>query len=342
MSELPGDPFVVHRNETETVHLHMGQSAELRKMDLELPGEQPLWVERSTLPDGPTRPALVLIHGFAQNRFSWDTKIRSMSGWLAAQGWDVWNLELRGHGRSRRRGGAVATTFADYPDDLLRLADAMPNQAFWVGHSLGASVAYAAVANRPESPPTRGVIGIAGLYRFGQAGWILPFVSRVTRKIPVNLNLGDIQVHTGLSGRIMSRLFPFVDMAAYGMPIAGWWPGSVEPELAKERMRRGFDYIPVRVWQEMASWVEADMVPWDDGWRTATVPCLIMLGDRDSMLYPKEGQAAFDRAGGTDKELRIFDDQDGLTHWGHLDIVLGKKAPDYVWKALHDWMDHRQ
>ena len=341
MSALPGDPFVVHRNETKTVHLHMGECVELRKMDIELPGEQPLWVERTTLPAGATRATLVLIHGFAQNRFSWDTEIRSMSGWLAAQGWDVWNLELRGHGRSRRRGGAVATTFDNYPDDLLRLADAMPHRAFWVGHSLGASVAYAAVAKRPENPPTRGVVGIAGLYRFGQAGWILPFVSRVTRKIPVNLNVGDVQVHTGLSGQILSRLFPLMDMAAYGMPIAGWWPGSVEPELAKERMRRGFDYIPVRVWQEMASWVEADMVPWDSGWRAARVPCFIMLGDRDSMLYPDEGQAAFHRAGGTDKELRIFDDQDGLTHWGHLDIVLGKKAPEHVWPALHDWLAHR-
>jgi len=157
----------------------------------------------------------------------------------------------------------------------------------------------------------------------------------------VALNLGDIQVHTGLSGRIMARLFPVVDMAAYGMPIAGWWPGSVEPELAKERMRRGFDYIPVRVWQEMASWVEADNVPWDDGWRAAKTPCLIILGDRDSMLYPEEGQAAYDRAGTEDKTLRIFDDRDGLTHWGHLDIVLGKRAPEFVWPAMHQWLAER-
>ena len=59
------------------------------------------------------------------------------------------------------------------------------------------------------------------------------------------------------------------------------------------------------------------------------------------MLYPDEGKAAFDRAGGQDKELRIFDDKDGLTHWGHLDIVLGKKAPDHVWTAVHSWLEKR-
>ena len=169
-------------------------------------------------------------------------------------------------------------------------------------------------------------MGIGGLYRFGQAGWLIPGIVRATRKLPGNLNVGDIQVHTGLSGRILARMFPFVDMAAYGMPIAGWWPGSVEPELAKERMKRGFDYIPVRVWQEMASWAAADDVPWDTGWQEARVPNLIILGDCDSMLFPSEGQAAYDRSGAEDKTLKVLDDKDGLTHWGHLDIVLGKSS----------------
>jgi len=135
MSDPVSDNFVVHRDEVESIHIHMGEHAELRRFDLELPGEQPLWVDRTTLPDGPTLPPIVLIHGFAQNRFSWDTKIRSLSGWLATKGWDVWNLELRGHGRSRRRGGTIATTFSDYPDDLIALPKQCPNGLFgWVIH----------------------------------------------------------------------------------------------------------------------------------------------------------------------------------------------------------------
>jgi hypothetical protein len=66
-----------------------------------------------------------------------------------------------------------------------------------------------------------------------------------------------------------------------------------------------------------------------------------MVGDRDSMLFPQEGKAAFDRSGSEDKTLKVLDDSDGFTHWGHLDIVLGKKAPDHVWSAIHDWMDRR-
>ena len=341
MKDRVSDPFIVHQDDIESVHLHAGEHVNLRIQDIELPGEQPLRIERTTHPNGSTKASVVLVHGFAQNRFSWHTQTRSMAGWLANHGWDVWNLELRGHGRSRRLSNSKATTFSDYPADLNRLADAMGEPAFWIGHSLGASVAYAAVAAHTVKPRCKGVVGLGGLYRFGQAGWLLPTIVRITRRLPDSLDVGDVQVHTGISGRVLARLFPLVDLAAYGMPIAGWWPGSVESELAQERMRKGFDYIPVRVWQEMARWSEADDVPWDTGWRQADTPCLIMLGDRDSMLFPEEGKAAFERSGSQDKTLKVLDDRDGLTHWGHLDIVLGKKAPDHVWPAINDWMAQR-
>ena len=40
-------------------------------------------------------------------------------------------------------------------------------------------------------------------------------------------------------------------------------------------------------------------------------------------------------------EIIIFDDYHHETHWGHLDIILGKKAPTHVWPYLHDWMNSR-
>ena len=66
-----------------------------------------------------------------------------------------------------------------------------------------------------------------------------------------------------------------------------------------------------------------------------------MLGDRDSMLFPEEGTAAYERSGSKDRTLKILDDRDGLTHWGHLDIVLGKQAPVHVWTFIHQWMAER-
>jgi hypothetical protein len=59
------------------------------------------------------------------------------------------------------------------------------------------------------------------------------------------------------------------------------------------------------------------------------------------MLFPEEGRAAYDRSGATDRSFKLFDIDQGDTHWGHLDMVLGKSAPKYVWPTIHSWMADR-
>lgn len=64
---------------------------------------QPCCAERPGTAAAEAYP-LVLIHGLASNRFTFDlAPDLSLAKFLAAQGWDVWNVELRGtvrmHGR---------------------------------------------------------------------------------------------------------------------------------------------------------------------------------------------------------------------------------------------------
>ncbi len=339
MSERETAP-IVHSSEVESVRVHGDHHIEVRREVVELPGNNPLYAVRSQLPGGAQRsPPVVLIHGFAQNRYSWHTQTRSMSAWLAERGWDVWNLELRGHGRSRE--GGPTQQFSDYVEDILRVQSLLPEPGFWVGHSLGACVAYAGAAAASGAGSPRGVVGIGGVYRFGRSGPLLPALCRLTHRVPKRSSFGRIQVHTRLTGRVLSRLFPLMDSAAYWAPMSGWWPGSVERELAAERMSHGFDWIPVKIWEEMATWAATDSVPWDAAWRTTNVPVFVVLGDKDSMQYPDDGRAAYDRSGSEDRTLRVFNDWDDGQHFGHLDLVLGCHAPDHVWPAVETWMGER-
>ena len=51
---------------------------------------------------GPGEP-VVLCHGISSNARFWDlAPDRSLADWLVAQGYDVWNLDLRGHGLAER------------------------------------------------------------------------------------------------------------------------------------------------------------------------------------------------------------------------------------------------
>src|SRR5262245_26903572 len=58
-------------------------------------------VRKRRVGNEPTKGAVILIHGFAQNRYTWHTSHRSFSAYLADEGFDVFVAELRGHGRSR-------------------------------------------------------------------------------------------------------------------------------------------------------------------------------------------------------------------------------------------------
>jgi hypothetical protein len=100
-------------------------------------GDIPISAVRSYETIGTTKPPVVLIHGFAQNRYTWECTHRSASAYFASLGFDVWNIELRWHGLSRMEGQIGAETFDDYVTDLKNIARALPDSAFWIGHSLG-------------------------------------------------------------------------------------------------------------------------------------------------------------------------------------------------------------
>ena len=83
---------------------HDGASVRLRKERLLL--DDRIAIVRKRLP-GSAGPRVVLVHGFAQNRYSWHLSRRSLSAWLAGEGFDVLNLELPGHGNSRSPAGSA-------------------------------------------------------------------------------------------------------------------------------------------------------------------------------------------------------------------------------------------
>ena len=69
--------------------------------------------KRSARLDG-TRAPVLLVHGFGQNRYSWHLPARSFANHLARAGFDVFNLDLRGHGRSRDHGSQRCRGVEDY------------------------------------------------------------------------------------------------------------------------------------------------------------------------------------------------------------------------------------
>ena len=309
----------------------------LRKEVLRLNSVPPLALVKKTLVGGATKPPVVFVHGFAQNRYSWHASRRSFTAYLAAEGFETYNLELRGHGRSREFGGFGAQRFEDYIHDVVHVAEAIGQPAFFVGHSLGGAVIYAAAGR----VPMRGVVGIGACFAFGRSNPLMRALCQVTDAFRVAVPIGSMNVHTQIFGIAITKAFKWVDSAAFLVPFSGWAPGSVEPDLLAERLARGFDWTSVQVWFEMASWAKRAQYPYAQDWARASVPVYVVAGDLDHLLPPRDAKAAYDFAGSEDRTWELFDDYRHDVHWGHLDLVLGTQAPHHTWPAIGRWLSAR-
>lgn len=320
----------------EVVHGDRIVTVERRWICLETDGP-PLAVERTVRVEGPCRPAVILVHGFAQNRYTWRISGRSMVAALADAGYEVLSLELRGHGLSRELGSGNATAFTDYIDDLVRVVRSCDQPPFCIGHSLGGAVIVGA-ASRVQ---LAGIVPIAGVYTFASTNPTLRALGRLSLMAEPALLASPVRMSTGWAGRILGRLYSITDIAGYGFPIAGWVPGSMERELLEERLEVGFDWTSIEVWVEMSAWANGAVVPGTESFGEVDIPLLVVVGDSDPLVRPGDARACFEASGSADKQLVVMDAFHHRVHWGHIDLLLGKDAPEFVWPLVIDWLDAR-
>ncbi len=315
---------------------HADVSSRVRKERLLL--DERLAVVRKAPVTGAARASVILIHGFAQNRYTWHGRRRSISAWLAQQGLDTWNLELPGHGNSRK--DSSPEDFHTYVDDVARVADTVRAQTgsapFMVGHSLGGAVTYAA----STKTALRGVVGIGALFRFAQANRALKALCAVSAAVGRG-PLGAVNVRTRLAGKLLGKLYSISDIAGYAFPVSGWAPGSIEEDILAERLEHGFDWTSASVWFEMARWSATGRFAYEDAFARTDVPLLVIAGDLDHLMLPTDARTAFDGSGSTDKTFLALDDYTTGHHWGHLDLITGRHAPEHVWTPLLKWFEAR-
>jgi pimeloyl-ACP methyl ester carboxylesterase len=317
-----------------------GVVVELEREWLRLPGDDgpPLSVVRTTLPGGPTRPnPVVLVHGFAQNRFTWRISGRSMEGWLAARGFEVLNLELRGHGLSREYGAGNASDFHYYVEDALRVVRACDRPPFAIGHSLGGAV----ITGAATEAPLAGLVPIAGVFTFGRHNLAIRALARLSVRAEPLLMAAPVRMSTGWAGRVLGSMYSLTDIAGYGLPLAGWVPGSLERELLEERLVKGFDWTSVEVWLQMARWARGEPFAYAEAFREVDVPLLVVAGDSDPLLPPADARSCYEASGSDDATFLVMDMFGHGEHFGHVDILLGRHAPKLVWPKIGDWLIER-
>lgn len=307
-------------------------------------GRQPLGMVRKRRKQGEPRGVAMLVHGFGQNRYTWHASRRSFSGYLAANGWDVFNVDLRGHGRSRKFGAPMPRNLDEYIQEDMpafveeALALSGRKQLFLVGHSMGGLISYSAAGSALRSS-VAGLVAIGSPYRFGQGSAVLLALRELAAILGVTgVFDANPALPVRLLGRHLGKRAALLDSSALPMPIRGWVPGGMERDVLTEFMRKSFEKTTLAIALDIFKaardngWKSLDgMTEYGTAFEMLDRPLLVVAGTEDGLAPPDSVRPAFDASRSSDKTYRAFP-------FGHIDLVMGREATTTVWPLVRDWL----
>ncbi len=298
---------------------------------------------------------VMLVHGLGQNRYSWTLSKRSFENYLIANGYETFNIELRGHGLSRANGSVYPETFETYlTADMPAFVDAISKltggrKIFYIGHSLGGSIAYCVGAQLQDR--LAGIISIGGPFNMARGNRLLKAIAHtgviLGKLYPLPNRQPDV-FYIDAIGLAAALGLKVLDHHWYRIPLQVWHPESMERDILSERILKGFDRTSFNVvkfffqWGARGKFVSSDgKTNFEDQIRNLTIPILFVNGDRDLAVTEAAVREAFEKAGSRDKTFKVFGGEKGDLHWGHIDLILGRHAPKVTWPYMLEWMNRR-
>jgi poly[(R)-3-hydroxyalkanoate] polymerase subunit PhaC len=309
------------------------------------PGKVPLAMVRKRWAgnDGGTLAPLLLVHGFGQNRYAWHLPARSFANHLSRAGFDVYNLDLRGHGRSRHFGARGPRHIDDYVtedlpaavEEILIHTEGRP--PFVVGHSLGGLVSYAAAPKLAGA--VRGLVSIGSPYHFTRGSFSLQAIGVVFEAMR---RAGIPNVGTPLSlypvGKLMRTIRRVADSPFYPIPLRGWHAGALEPHILDQHLRLAFDRAGLVELQNIFQWAAEKRFggerDYAERFEAMNVPLLVVAGNNDDLAPPPSVRPAFERSRAKDKTYKT-------APLGHIDLLVGRDAPLATWPLVTSWLEGR-
>ncbi len=293
-----------------------------------------------------SRP-VVLIHGLLVGSRFLDFPRASLARYLAEAGFDVWNLSLRGTGRSLSPLGwgekswtldeIVAEDFPTVIDYVNKAAGSA--EVFVVGYELGGALTFAHVG-KVQAHGVAGIVSIATPMSFDS-----PEQDRLD--ILLKLNRRPV-LWSALSYWNRSRYNQLL-FRVPGLKKFFYNPENVEPRVAQVLMEELLVPVNPGVLNQLTTIIQRDAFVSADGTYSyrdtlsaVRVPVLILGGGMDPIAPPDALRNVYNEVGSEDRELMIFwPDAEEDVSYGHFDLILGKNAKTEVFPLARRWLESR-
>jgi pimeloyl-ACP methyl ester carboxylesterase len=290
--------------------------------------------------------ALILCPGFAQNHRAFDVPGRSMMDHLARAGFQVYALTLRGKHRSGLVAASRGHAFSHYvrcdAPAAIAWVKKRHGKVGWIGHSMGGLVGVSLAPSWQKeisalccigSPlkPGRSLVGHALLSRLGMS-----LVRRGQRR--------RVPLPTESAGQFLHRGSRPLDLPFVRFPLQVWAPGSMDKANLQFGLQETFDRESFGALADMMDLVRTDGewagdIPLGQRLRNLETPLLVIAGDRDGLATKDQVRALYERAGPARKSWLLLDRQRCGVSFGHLDLISGRAAPQWVWPQVGAFLD---
>ena len=286
------------------------------------------------------RHAVICCHGLAANRLAFDVDPDvSLARHLASRGFEVFLMELRGHGVSQRP--VWGWTFDDYvARDLPAAIDAVRDhgaceRVHWIGHSMGGLLGYAHLSRGGSDDLCSAVtVGSSLDYSDGTGFRRLVPLRPLLRRIPA------VPVH--LVARLSGGLVGHITTPYERFNV---WSTNCEPRHWRLICRQGFHPVSSRVMDQLATALEPGGLRtaegrerYGEGLAEATTPVLALAGSRDAQCPPGAVERTAASLRSTSRVAVFGRDHGHADEYGHFDLLVGRHARREVFPLVEEWL----
>ncbi len=302
----------------------------------------PLRERAGAMQDEGGGPALIVCPGFIQNRKAFELPRRSFLEHLTRAGFHVYALELAKHVRHEGEGLAyysdrAATAAVDY-------VTARHRHLAWIGHSMGGLIGVGLPPHVSAKLDAMVIIGAPLRPGFGVAA------ARGLEALFARVGSGLMREGRSFSGSRVAAWFhvgkPVLDHRLARYPLQIWAPGHLSREELEWALQNAFvedswgafsDMLDLaRTDGERAGWLHVG-----ERLRALKPPLLVISADRDGLAPARSTRPLYERAGSADKRLVEVGVATSGVPFGHIDLLVGRHAPEHVWRPVSDFLVER-
>ena len=296
------------------------------------------------------RTPVVLSHGFLVNsRFLNFSEEHSLAKYLARQGFDVWNLSLRGTGRSLNplRGGAKKWSLDDMiREDLAAVIAYVQKQSGsprvnWVGFDMGGLLVYGYVQEKRNRSGIGALVTIGAPATFSHSEQE-PMKMLLKLQESTNWRKLFLYLDGPLVGRLLIPMVPKIERFFYNPDNMDQGVKTKFLETVLAPVNPGvLDHITMMARKGEFVSANGDL-SYRKNLSRFRIPILLIGGEKDAIAPPNALRATYRAIKSKDRTRRIFGSRPkDSAAYGHYDLVLGKKAKEEVFPLIASWLKRR-